>query len=68
MNEDELIQRAKDSQGDHLRFGQALYNIVYSEFPEIVSQVQGTELDPFYDDSNIESFLDYLSSHGILTK
>lgn len=44
-----------------MRLGQALYNVAYSQNPAI-AHLAGTEVDPFYDDSRIEAFLDRIGA------
>lgn len=40
-----------------MRKGQALFNAAVSVIPELVEELVGTEVDPFYDDSRISAFL-----------
>ena len=39
-----------------LRLGQAVFNLIYKRNPAV--SLVGTEVDPFYDDSKIEAFLE----------
>lgn len=45
------------------RPGQAMFNALWMEFPAEVERLRGTALDPFYDDSRIENFLNALGIH-----
>lgn len=44
-----------------LRRGQAYYVAAFAVCPKLVPQTNGTDRDPFYDDSNISAFFDYLA-------
>jgi hypothetical protein len=39
------------------RMGQAYFNQLAEDYPEIASRIRGTEVDPFYDDKRISAFL-----------
>ncbi len=43
------------------RLGQAYFNAISELHPEITNGVCGTELDPFYYDSRVDDFLNYVS-------
>ena len=43
------------------REGQAYFNYAYRMEPDKVDCVRGTNLDPFYNDNNIKSFIEYLT-------
>lgn len=40
----------------HLRLGQAVFNAAHRRNP-LVTRLTGTVVDPFYDDSKVDSFL-----------
>lgn len=42
------------------RMGQAYFNQLHEDMPEIANQIRGTEVDPFYDDVQIGNFLNAL--------
>lgn len=44
-----------------LRWGQSLFNALSSIAPPLAALVQGTRLDPFFDDSNVPEFLVWLA-------
>lgn len=39
-----------------IRAGQKAFNDLYLQHPTVAKLIQGTEFDPFYDDSKIEKF------------
>ena len=41
-----------------LRRGQSIYNAAYKLMPDFVNSLDGTDLDPYYVDGRIESFLE----------
>jgi hypothetical protein len=43
------------------REGQLLYNTFYMLNPGMGTWITGKDIDPFYDDSKIESFLEFIS-------
>lgn len=42
------------------RTGQAYFNALDETYAELADQIRGTDLDPFYNDVNLNSFFDYL--------
>jgi len=38
------------------RPGQALFNVLYDEYPLVAEQICGSTFDPFYDDAKITLF------------
>lgn len=42
------------------REGQAYFNYLYEDKPKLADEIRGTNLDPFYQDDNIESFIKFL--------
>ena len=44
----------------HLRCGQAMYNKLHELNSDIAHEINGTEDDPFYNDDNIENFINKL--------
>lgn len=43
------------------RKGQAYFNILHTIHPGLANEVAGTDKDPFYDDSRIETLLSWLA-------
>jgi hypothetical protein len=43
------------------RIGQAYFNVLDDMEPEIARRVQGSPLDPFYNDSRITAFLEQVA-------
>lgn len=41
----------------HLRYGQAIFNAAYQFRPDVVTCLQSTDQNPFYNDSRVEEFL-----------
>lgn len=39
------------------RHGQAVFNVMYSIFPNIAERLVDTKCDPFYKDENVEVFV-----------
>jgi hypothetical protein len=54
----------KKMETNKLRVGQKAFNDFAEKYPELVEKITGTEFDPFYDDSKIESF--YLRVNTLL--
>ncbi len=54
----------KNMETNKLRVGQKAFNDFAEKYPELVEKITGTEFDPFYDDSKIESF--YLRVNTLL--
>jgi len=53
----EILQIAQEEKPDEWRFGQAVFNYTYQEFPDAADKIRGTEYDCFYDDSKIPKFI-----------
>ncbi len=47
-------------QKDHpyLRYGQVIFNYVYSLYPEVANKIRGSEYDCFYEDEKVDFFLE----------
>ena len=43
------------------RKGQAYFNYLYQLHPDVANEIRETEYDPFYNDSQIEKFLNKIS-------
>ena len=43
-----------------MRSGQAFFNVLLSQFPDIAEEIRATEYDPFYDDTKIMKCCEYL--------
>lgn len=46
-----------------LRKGQALFEALQERYPELTTDIIGTDKDPFYDDSNIEECIKSISDY-----
>lgn len=44
-----------------LRYGQCIFNIVYNLYPETIGRIP-MSVDPFYNDSNADAFLEELKN------
>lgn len=62
MNRRQIINRAaiEINANDGYRLGQAIFNIVHKLYPDIADEARATPIDPFYDDSLIHDFLDFV--------
>lgn len=40
-----------------IRYGQAVFNVAYSLYPEAVNKLRNTKFDCFYEDSKVDKFL-----------
>lgn len=49
-----------------LREGQCYFNTLYEVNPELANEIRGTNIDPFYLDSRIDAFVDFLDSQGVI--
>lgn len=49
---------------DKIRVGQKAFNDFAEKYPDLAEKIRGTEFDPFYDDSKLESF--YLRVNTLL--
>jgi hypothetical protein len=45
------------------RKGQYLFNFLAQYRPDITDQARGTDVDPFYDDTKLIAFLDFVDNH-----
>lgn len=46
----------------HMRHGQAYFNALYEVNPTIANEIRGTFIDPFYNDSRIERFMNVIGA------
>jgi hypothetical protein len=46
-----------------MRKGQAVFNYTFSKYKELTEKIVGTDLDCFYDDNRINSFLTYIEEN-----
>ena len=62
-----ISQVLAESKGSRLRFGQAMMNELFLDFPDVYAKIAGTDDDCFYEDSpelisrfvkRLETFLD----------
>lgn len=65
MTLDEFCNRAFQRMGNnpHLRSGQAFFNQLAEDRPELAERVRGTHLDPFYDDAKLGVFTDFIEAN-----
>lgn len=55
------LHRRVENKPDNWRIGQAYFNYASKLFPQELEQIRGQPgVDPFYDNNNIESFLQTL--------
>lgn len=52
------VTQAQYDKPPHIRRGQAMYNRLTEIAPDVALEINGTELDPFYQDDRIDDFLD----------
>jgi len=45
----------------NLRYGQALYNCLVDINPQLVTSINNTEIDPFYDNNKVPAFLTFIT-------
>lgn len=45
------------------RLGQALFNIFFESYSEIVQSIENTDKDPYHNNQNIQRFLNYIKEH-----
>lgn len=52
------------------RYGQTLFNILYSVAPYIANEIRGTNIDPFYvdDEERIKKFFEFIYKKGLTNK
>ena len=43
-----------------IRFGQALFNVLFEINSDVANEIRGTKYDPFYRNENIGRFTEYL--------
>lgn len=49
------------------RLGQAFHAVLCDLRPDLVERIQGTNLDPFYNDANLPAFLVFIQTHWVTT-
>ena len=60
MDYNKLNRLAAQHKRNGLRMGQSLMNALWELYPQIYSEITGTESDPFYNDKLIENFYYWL--------
>lgn len=45
----------------HIRYGQAVFNLLYESFPELADEIRGGGLDPFHHDDRVPQLIDWLN-------
>lgn len=53
MDEVTLVMKTNE----HLRYGQTVFNVLYSKYSDIVNEYRGSGIDPFYNDGNVDKFV-----------
>jgi hypothetical protein len=53
MDEVKLVMNTNE----HLRYGQTVFNVLYSKYSDIVNEYRGSDIDPFYNDGNVDKFM-----------
>lgn len=59
---EEIRNEALNERPICLRFGQAVFNSCYKKFPISTSTLSGTNYDCFYNDNNVDIFLNELKN------
>lgn len=59
INKAEIISEA-NNRPQHIRYGQAIFNIAYKMYPDVVNNLRGTDFDCFYRDENVDKFFNAL--------
>ena len=56
---EDTLKSAKEMKelNPYLRLGQAVFNVTHDRFPKIAFAIAGTDIDCFYEDKNIDAFL-----------
>lgn len=52
-----------NSQNNYLRTGQIMYIVLAKSHPSLAREINGTEIDPFYDDRKIKLFIEFISNN-----
>jgi hypothetical protein len=50
-------------ENDDWRNGQGAYNVLDNMRPDLSRQILGGSIDPFYDDSRLDGFSEWVSEH-----
>ena len=61
LNKAEIISEA-NTRPQHIRYGQAIFNVAYKMYPNAVNKLRGTDLDCFYQDEKVDKFLNALEN------
>lgn len=61
LNKAEIISEA-NARPQHIRYGQAIFNVAYKMYPNAVNKLRGTDLDCFYQDEKVDKFLNTLEN------
>jgi hypothetical protein len=54
------VGRSLTKEGSQLRVGQAAYNLLHENRPDLSFKIIGTHLDPFYDNSKLGAFANFI--------
>lgn len=49
-----------------MRYGQAVYNVLHAVDQDAARAINGTHLDPYYDDTIVPKTYEWLLSQGVL--
>jgi hypothetical protein len=57
INDPVFWEAVRNRQANGHRYGQAVFNTAVEFFPKEVRQLNGTDVDPFYNDGRVKDFL-----------
>ena len=60
MNKLDQLHKKVNNKPKEYRKGQAYFNYLYDDNPQLANEIRGTNLDPFHRDDIIPKFLEFL--------
>lgn len=60
----QALKQVRDGQVYEYRLGQAIFNLLYEDYPQLADEIRTTEYDTFYRDDDVATNILY----GFLTK
>ena len=60
----ECARMRLEDKNNYLRTGQIMYIVLAKSHPSLAREINGTNVDPFYDDRKIKLFIDYISENS----
>lgn len=57
----DYVLDSESGKNRYTRVGQEMFNRLHQREPALAKTIRGTELDPFYDDSKVPKFIEYLT-------